>query len=368
MITSRISSLRSRRFGRLAAVSAVAALGVVAAACSSSSSSSTTTSSGSTGTTSGAPVTLRLGYLTNLTHAAPLVGLSQGTFAKNLPSNVTIQTSTFNAGPAEVTALLAGSLDAAYMGPNSAITAYSQGHGSIRIISGATSAGAALVVSPSITSPSQLKGKTLATPQLGNTQDVALRTWLAKQGLTFPGPNGGSGDVTILPQDNSLTLTAFESGSIAGAWVPEPWVARMVSEGHGHVLVNEKSQWPKGQFSTTLLVVTTSFLQSDPSVVDGLLKGQIATTAYLNSQPAAAQQVANTELATLTGKALKADELAPAWSDMTFTIDPIASSITADLAHAKAAGFAVKPITGIYDLTPLNRLLTAQGKAAVSGG
>ena len=178
---------------------------------------------------------------------------------------MTLQTSTYNAGPAEVTALLAGSLDAAYMGPNSAITAYTQSNGkAIRIISGATSGGAALVVSSSITSPQQLKGKTLATPQLGNTQDVALRTWLKKQGLTFPGPNGGSGEVTILPQDNATTLTSFEAGTIAGAWVPEPWVTEMVSKGHGHVLVNEKTQWPKGQFSTTVLVVSTSFLECPP--------------------------------------------------------------------------------------------------------
>jgi sulfonate transport system substrate-binding protein len=361
------TSFPRRRLRRLAAVAAVAAVGLVAAACSSSpSSSTTTTTSGGSATTSGAPVTLRLGYLTNLTHAAPLVGLQQGIFAKNLPSTVTIQTSTYNAGPAEVTALLAGSLDAAYLGPNSAITAYSEGKGSIKIISGATSGGAALVVAPSITSPSQLKGKTLATPQLGNTQDVALRTWLTKQGLTYPGPNGGSGDVTILPQDNSITLTSFEAGSIAGAWVPEPWVTRMVTEGHGHVLVNEKSQWPKGQFSTTLLVVTTSFLQANPSVVSGLLKGQIATTTFLNSQPQAAQQDANTELTTLTGKPLKSSELGQAWSDMTFTNDPIASSIAADLQHAKAAGFTTHSIAGIYDLGPLNQLLTARGHATVS--
>jgi NitT/TauT family transport system substrate-binding protein len=354
---------------RLAAVTAAAAVAVVAAACSSSPSSSTTTTTGaSNASTTGAPATLRLGYLTNLTHATPLVGLQQGIFAKNLPSNVTVQTSTFNAGPAEVTALLAGSLDAAYMGPNSAITAYSQGHGSIHIISGATSGGAALVVSPSITSPSQLKGKTIATPQLGNTQDVALRTWLKKQGLTFPGPDGGSGEVTILPQDNSLTLTAFEGGTIAGAWVPEPWVSRMVTEGHGHVLVNEKSQWPGGRFSTTLLVVTTSFQQSNPAVVSDLLKGQIATTAFLNHNPTAAAQDANTELATLTGKALKADELTQAWADMTFTNDPIATSIAADLQHAKAAGFPTKSIAGIYDLTPLNHLLTSAGQSALSSG
>ena len=145
--------------------------------------------------------------------------------------------------------------------------------------------------------------------------------------------------MTILPQDNSTTLTSFEAGSIAGAWVPEPWATRMVSEGHGHVLVNEKTQWPRGQFATTVLVVSTSFLSAHPSVVDGLLKGQLATTAFLKASPAKAQADANTALAALTGKALKASELATAWSNMTFTNDPIASSIQTDVAHAKAAGF-----------------------------
>ncbi|MGO8874025.1 MAG: ABC transporter substrate-binding protein, partial [Acidimicrobiales bacterium] len=336
------------------------------AACSSSGSSTATTASGgSSSGSSGAPVTLSLGYLTNLTHASALVGVQNGYFKKYLPANVTLQTSTYNAGPAEVTAMLAGSLDAAYMGPNSAITAYTQGKGSIRIISGATSGGAALVVNKSITSPSQLAGKTIATPQLGNTQDVALRTWLKKQGLTFPGPNGGSGEVTILPQDNATTLTSFEAGTIAGAWVPEPWATRMVDEGNGKILVNEKSQWPNGQFSTTLLVVTTTFLSSDPTVVTDLLKGQIATTAFLNAQPATAQADANTALAAITGKPLKSSELATAWSDMTFTNDPIASSIVADLAHAKAAGFATSNIAGIFDLGPLNKVLIAEGKTAV---
>jgi NitT/TauT family transport system substrate-binding protein len=337
------------------------------AACSSGtgSSSATTGAGGSSSTTSGAPVTLSLGYLTNLTHASALVGVQDGYFKKSLPANVTLQTSTYNAGPAEVTALLAGSLDAAYMGPNSAITAYTQGKGAIRIISGATSGGAALVVDKSITSPDQLKGKTIATPQLGNTQDVALRTWLKKQGLTFPGPNGGSGEVTILPEDNATTLTSFEAGTIAGAWVPEPWATRMVDEGNGTILVNEKTQWPKGLFTTTLLVVSKDFLASNPAVVTDLLKGQLATNAFLNAQPAKAQADANTALAAITGKPLKAPELATAWSDMTFTNDPLASSIVTDLAHAKAAGFPTSNIAGIFDLGPVNQLLTSGGKAAL---
>jgi NitT/TauT family transport system substrate-binding protein len=358
--------IRRPSLARLGVGVATVALAVTAAACSSGSSAPTTTGGGSTAASSSAPLTLRLGYLTNLTHASALVGLQQGIFTKHLPKNVTLQTSTFNAGPAEVTAMLAGSLDAAYMGPNSAITAYSQGNKSVRVVSGATSGGAALVVSSSITSPSQLKGKTLSTPQLGNTQDVALRTWLKKQGLTFPGPNGGSGDVTILPQDNSTTLTSFESGQIAGAWVPEPWVQRLVTEGGGHVLVNEKTQWPKGLFSTTCLVVTTSLLDQHPSVVQALLQGQVATTTYLNAHSTQASEQANTQLATLTGKALKANELQAAWADMTFTNDPIVSSFLADVAHAKAAGFSTTNISGLFDLTPLNKVLVADHLAKVS--
>jgi len=361
------SKSRQFRAGRPVAVALVSFLAVVVAACGSSSSSSTTTTSGSgSSTTSNAPVTLRLGYLTNLTHASALVGLQHGIFAKNLPANVTLQTSTYNAGPAEVTALLAGSLDAAFMGPNSAITAYTQGNKAIRIISGATSGGAAFVVAPNITSANQLKGKTVATPQLGNTQDVALRTWLSKQGITYPGPDGGSGEVTILPEDNSTTLASFESGTIAGAWVPEPWATRMVSEGHGHILVNEKSLWPKGLFSTTVLVVSTDFLSAHPSVVTDLLKGQLATTSFLNADPVAAQNDANSQLATVTGKSLKAPELAQAWSNLTFTNDPIASSILTDLVHAKAVGFKTSNISGIFDLGPINQVLHDEGKSALT--
>ena len=333
---------------------------LLAAACGSNSSASRST-------TSNAPVTIHLGYLTNLTHASALVGARDGYFTKELPKNATLQSATFNAGPAEVTALLSGSLDVAYLGPSSAITAFSQSQGKgIQIISGATSGGAALVVNDTITTANQLKGKTLATPQLGNTQDVALRTWLKSQRITFTDPNGGSGDVNILPQQNSTTLTAFESGSIAGAWVPEPWATRLAAEGHGHVLVNEKSLWPKGQFSTTVLVVTSNFLKSHADLVNDLLKGQVATNSYLNSSPVRAQADANDALATITGKALNPAELTASWSELKFTDDPIAASIAADVKDAAAVGFPTTKITGLYDFGPLNQLLHTDGQPQVS--
>ena len=143
-------------------------------------------------------------------------------------------------------------------------------------------------------------------------------------------------------------------------------MTEMVSKGHGHVLVNEKSQWPNGQFSTTVLVVATAFLNAHPSVVTGLLKGQLAATAFIKASPSAAKTAANTALASLTGKSLSASELSMAWADMTFTNDPIASSISTDVAHAKAAGFATSNINGIFDLGPINQLLASAGQAKLS--
>jgi NitT/TauT family transport system substrate-binding protein len=201
--------------------------------------------------------TLRLGYFPNVTHAPAILGVENGTFAKALGKDVGLETKTFNAGPAAVEALLAGALDASYIGPNPAINAFAKSKGeAIRIIAGATSGGAALVVKPSITKAADLKGKKVASPQLGNTQDVALRAWLGEQGLKT-NPQGG-GDVSILPQENSQTLDTFKAGDIDGAWVPEPWVSRLVQEGSGKVLVDEKELWPGGRFVTTHLIVRTA--------------------------------------------------------------------------------------------------------------
>src|SRR5919198_2322849 len=222
-------------------------------------------------------VALRLGYFPNITHASALVGVEKGIFADKLGSNVTLTTQAFNAGPAAVEALFSGAIDATYIGPNPAINAFAKSNGeAIRIVSGATSGGAFLVVNPSITSPAGLKGKKIATPQLGNTQDVALRSWLKANNLKSDVQGGG--DVSIVPQDNSQALEAFKSGAIAGAWVPEPWATRMIQEGKGKVLVDERTLWSGGQFVTTHLIVRTPFLKEHPDVVQHLLEGQVAAT------------------------------------------------------------------------------------------
>ncbi|MDQ1506506.1 MAG: sulfonate transport system substrate-binding protein [Actinomycetota bacterium] len=311
-------------------------------------------------------VTLRLGYFTNITHASALVGLEKGIFADKLGPNVTLTPSVFAAGPAAVEAIFSGAIDATYVGPNPAINAFAKSNGdAIRIISGATSGGAFLVVNPSIAKPADLKGKKVATPQLGNTQDVALRSWLKANKLSSD--TQGGGDVSVVPQDNAQALEAFKAGSIAAAWVPEPWATRMVQEGKGKVLVDEKTLWPGGQFVTTQLMVRTAFLKDHPDVVQHLLEGQVAATDFINANPAEAKTLANQAIQKVAGKALAQAVLDAAWPNMTFTNDPIAASLRKGADNAKAVGLldAGTKLDGIYDLTLLNKVLKAAGKPEV---
>ena len=324
-----------------------------------------TTAGGAT-TTSGEKVTLRLGYFPNITHATALVGVEKGIFADKLGPNVKLETSTYNAGPAAIEALFADAIDATYLGPNPAINGYAQSGGeALRIISGATSGGASLVVKPDINGPADLKGKTIASPQLGNTQDVALRTWLKNNGLSSD--TSGGGDVSVKPQDNAATLDAFKQDQVQGAWVPEPWATRLVQEGGGKVLVDEKTLWPQGQFVTTHLIVSTKFLKDHPDVVKRLLEGQVAANDYVNSNPADAQKAANDQIEKITQKRLADGVVAAAWKNMTFTNDPIASSLKTSADNAIALDL-LKPVdlSGIYDLGPLNEVLKAAGQPAIN--
>ncbi len=311
---------------------------------------------------------LRLGYFANVTHAAALIGVEKGLIAKEL-GDTKLTTQVFNAGPDEVEALFGGAIDAAYIGPSPTINAYGQSDGdAIRIIAGAASGGAQLVVRDGINSPADLKGTTLASPQLGNTQDVALRTWLTDQGLKNSVEGGG--DVTIAPTANADVLNLFSSGDLDGAWVPEPYASRLVLEGGGHVLVNEKDLWPDGQFVTTHLIVRTEFLKQYPDTVAALLRGHVAAVKFANDDEAAAKEAVNAGLVTAGGKALDAAVLDRAWSELTVTYDPIASGLKQSAANGVAAGTTEKEVDlkGIYDLRPLNKVLKDQGLDTVSAG
>jgi NitT/TauT family transport system substrate-binding protein len=340
--------------GRGAVFVLLAALTLAAAAC------------GGGGGSGPKAVTLHLGYFPNLTHAPAIIGVEKGFFKAALASNVTLDAKTFNAGPDVVTAIFSASLDIAYVGPNPAINAWSKSTGAaIRIIAGSTSGGAELVTKASITTPEQLKGKTIASPQLGNTQDVALRYWLKTQG--YRTTEEGGGDVKVKPQPNAQTIDTFRLGQIDGAWVPEPFASRLVVESGAHVLVNESSLWPDGKFVTTQVIVRTAFLQKYPDIVKKFLKGHVEAVDYANEHPDEAQTVVNTALEKLTGKPLGADTIKTAWKNLTFTVDPIASSLETSATHAKEIGLLdAVDLTGIYALDPLNAVLSQLGKEKVT--
>ncbi|MFD0257014.1 aliphatic sulfonate ABC transporter substrate-binding protein [Kitasatospora indigofera] len=309
---------------------------------------------------------VKIGYFANLTHGTPLVGLKEGIFQKEL-GTTQVKPQIFNAGPAEIEALNAGSIDIGWIGPSPAINGYVQSHSeALKIIGGSASGGVKLVVNPDkISSVDDLKGKKIATPQRGNTQDVALLNYLAGKGLKV-NPDSGAGDVSVVRTDNKVTPDAYSSGAIDGAWVPEPTASKLVTLG-AKVLLNEKSLWPDNKFVITNIIVSQKFLKEHPDVVEAVLRGSVNTNAFIKANPDKAKASANAAIKEAAGNALDASILDPAWQDIEFLDDPLASTLQSEADHAVTAGLLKKPdLTGIYDLTLLNKVLKAAGQNAVS--
>ncbi|MFF5727057.1 aliphatic sulfonate ABC transporter substrate-binding protein [[Kitasatospora] papulosa] len=310
--------------------------------------------------------TVKIGYFPNLTHATALVGIQEGLIAKEL-GGTTVKPSTFNAGPSEIEALNAGSIDIGFIGPSPSINGYAKSKGqSLRIIGGSASGGVKLVVDPKkIKTLDDLKGKKIATPQLGNTQDVAFLNWISEKGWKVDAQSG-KGDVSVVRSDNKVTPDAFKSGSLDGAWVPEPTASKLVAEG-GKVLLDESTLWPDDKFVITNIIVSQKFLSEHPDVVDAVLRGTVNTNKWINANPDKAKASANSALEKLSGKALPADVLDPAWKSIRITDDPLAATLQAQADHAVEAGLLEKPdLKGIYDLKPLNKILEAEGRPAVA--
>ena len=330
----------------------------------------TTTNAAASGSTSSKKLSaseVKIGYFANLTHGTALVGLAKNGPIRQALGSTTVKTSVFNAGPAEIEALNAGSIDIGWIGPSPSINGYVKSSGkNLKIISGSASGGVKLVVNPKkIKTLADVKGKKIATPQLGNTQDVAFLNWIADQGWSVDATTG-KGDVSVVRTDNKITPDAYKAGSIDGAWVPEPTASKLVAEG-AKVLLDESSLWDGGKFVITNVIVRQAFLKEHPDVVKAVLQGSVNTNAWINANSDKAKAIANQELATLSGKALPDAVIDPAWKSISFTDDPLASTLQTEADHAVTAGLLKKPdLSGIYDLSILNSVLKADGKTAIS--
>ncbi|MEU3255477.1 aliphatic sulfonate ABC transporter substrate-binding protein [Streptomyces sp. NPDC006997] len=308
---------------------------------------------------------VRIGYFGNLTHATALVGRHQGLFQEEL-GGTEAKYATFNAGPSEIEALNSGSVDIGWIGPSPAVNGYVKAGGkNLRIVSGSASGGVKLVVDPEkIGSLKDLKGRKIATPQLGNTQDVAFLNWIREQGWTVDAQSG-KGDVSVVRSDNKVTPDLYRSGSVDGAWVPEPTASKLVAEG-AEVLLDEADLWPDGKFVITNVIVSQSFLDAHPEAVEAVLRASVRANRWIGAHPEEAKAAANAQLARDTGKELPAEVVDPAWESVTFLDDPLAATLDAQADHAVRAGLLEQPdLAGIYDLAPLNKVLRQAGRDEV---
>ncbi|HYB03386.1 MAG TPA: ABC transporter substrate-binding protein [Nitrososphaerales archaeon] len=310
---------------------------------------------------------VRVGYFANLNHAPAILGLSDGDFQSYLGPTTTIKTYLFTAGPTEMTALLAGQLDMAYVGPSSAITPFIQSNGTaLKIVAGVASGGAVFVVSnnSNITSVANFTGKTFAAPQLGNTQDVALRSFLLRNHYVV-GTN-----VTVVDTSNANILTLMTQGKIQGAWVPEPTASELIFEANAHVFLDERSIWPNESFSTAELVVRTAFLTAHPDVVKKIIEADVNDTIWINANPTKAFPLIDAGIANLTSTTpLNSTIFNNATQYLSFTYDPLEASVQQQAQNAYELGFlgtTAPNLNGLFDLTLLNQVLQQDGLPQVS--
>ena len=298
-----------------------------------------------------------------------MIGIGNGDFQKVLGTNVEIKPFIFNAGPSAIEALFAKQIDATYVGPNPAINGYVISEGKdVRIISGATSGGAVFVIrgDTGITSTSDFANKKFASPQLGNTQDVALRNYLLEHGYKTV---ENQGNVNILPAKNSDILTLFLKKDIDGAWVPEPWGERLIKDANGKLFLDERDLWPDGKFVTGLILVRTDYLKQNPDVIENLLKAHIEETQRINDNKEEAIKTFNTELKKITGQTIPEDVLQQSLTRLEFTYDPIQQSLYKSAEDAYNVGFLGKSkpdLTNIFDLNILNKVLKEKGLATIN--
>jgi NitT/TauT family transport system substrate-binding protein len=311
---------------------------------------------------------LRVGAFPNITHPQAMVGKANGSFEKALGPNVKIDWKSFNAGPSAIEALFSGAIDMTYIGPNPAITGYVRSQGeALRIVAGATSGGASLIVrnDSGIDKPEDFHGKKVASPQMGNTQDVALRAWLKAHGMKSADKGG---DVKVIPLANPDQLTLFLKKELDAAWAPEPWATRLIREGNGRLFLDERDLWPQGQFVTAHLIASTKFLREHPDLVKTWIRAHVELTDWINGHLPEAKKILNQQIQKETSKALSAGLLDEAFGRLQVTYDPVRNALLTSARSAYDAGFLgrqMPDLSGMYDLTLLNQVLAEKGKKAI---
>jgi NitT/TauT family transport system substrate-binding protein len=315
-------------------------------------------------TENGQSKTLRIGYFPNINHAQAVIGLGRGDFQTALGDNVEVTTQIFNAGPSAIEALFANQIDVAYIGPGPAINGYVRSGGeALRIISGAASGGAVFVVrnDSGINSSQDLANKKFSSPQLGNTQDVALRKYLLDNGYKTK-ENGGN--IEVVPAKTADIVSLMIKKDIDGAWLPEPWGAKLIKEANAKVLVDERDLWPNGQFVTAHIIARTDYIERNPDIIKKMLEAHIDMTSWINDNADEALQIFNAELNKLMGQTIPEDEFREGISRIELTYDPIKESLFKAANDAFDIGFLGKTrpdLSEIYDVKILNEVLKERG-------
>lgn len=323
--------------------------------------------SGNQGTEGSESGLLRIGYFLNINHAQAVIGLGRGDYHAAL-EGIEVRSQLFNAGPSVIEAMLANQVDVAYIGPNPALNGYIVSDGSLlRVIAGGASGGAVFVVrnDAGIQSVADFAGKKFSSPQLGNTQDVALRKYLLDSGYETK-ENGGT--VEVLPAKNSDIVTLMLKKEIDGAWVPEPWGAKLVKEANARIFVDERTLWPDGEFVTAHVIARTDYVRDNPETIKKFIRAHIDETEWINSHQEEAVKAFNEELKKLTGTTIPEDELVSGLSRMKLTYDPVTESLFQSAEDAMEIGFLERggpDLAGIYDLRPLNEVLAERGHVKI---
>jgi NitT/TauT family transport system substrate-binding protein len=296
-----------------------------------------------------AKTTLRVGHFPNITHVQGLVahGLSRqgkGWFEERLGNDVTIEWFVYNAGPSAMEAIFARSIDLTYVGPGPALNAYAKSRGEeTRVVAGAVNGGSALVVQPdsNLKTAADFRGKKIATPQLGNTQDVAARSWLVAGGLKITQMGG---DAQVVPTSNPDQLLLFKQKQLDAVWTVEPWVSLLETEAGGKVLVEEPDA------ITTVLVARAEVLKTQKELIAKFVTAHKQLTDWIKANPGEAQRLAREELMAETRAAVSADLMARGWKRIVLTNDVSSEALGKAVAGAQAAGF-------LRDAPDLSRLL-----------